>query len=141
MVTNFIIHYNCKCHRIPGIVVDKTTHGDKVFHKVAVVGGLLNTSYLRTDLIHEQGMSPSAVNLDGLLENWQTLKKISVREGLKNISLTGGQGHIKCSCTTGCSNARCACFKAGRRCGSKCHPKASNCCNHDMMGGIALVVV
>jgi len=124
-----------KYHRIPGIVVDMSTHGDRVFYKVAVFGGLLITSYLRTDLIHEYGISPSAVNLDGLLDTWRTLPKISVREGMKKISLTGGQGHVKCSCTKDCQTSKCACFKAGRTCTSKCHPRSSSCHNHDM-GGI-----
>ena len=34
---------------------------------------------------------------------------------------------VKASCITN----RCACFKAGRKCNSRCHPKNANCRNHD----------
>ena len=115
--------------------MDYETHADKTYYKVAVRGGLLNTSFLRTDLIHEYSMTPSQVLLDDVVDaHWPTMPKISVREAVKNISLTGGQGHVKCSCKTGCTTAQCACRKAERRCTSKCHPKANNCCNHDMAG-------
>ena len=78
--------------------MDYETRGDKTFYKVAARGGLLNTSFLRTDLIHEYAMTASQVSLDDIVDaHWPTMPKISIREAVKNISLTGGQGHIKCS--------------------------------------------
>ena len=103
-VNSYFILYIRTCHRIPGIVMDYETHGDKVFYKVAVRGGFLNISFLRTGLNHEYAMTANTVNLDDLTDaHWPTLPKISIREAVKNISLTGDQGHIKCSCTTGCT--------------------------------------
>ena len=38
----------------------------------------------------------------------------------------------RCSCVkASCITNRCACFKAGRKCNSRCHPKNANCRNHD----------
>ena len=38
----------------------------------------------------------------------------------------------RCSCkTASCITNRCACFKAGRKCNSRCHPKNASCRNHD----------
>ena len=38
----------------------------------------------------------------------------------------------RCSCAkASCITNRCACFKAGRKCNSRCHPKNSSCRNHD----------
>lgn len=33
----------------------------------------------------------------------------------------------KCTCTTGCKNRRCSCFKNGRGCSSRC--RCDSCCN------------
>ena len=57
---------------------------------------LLNTtSYFRTDLLHEFGMSPSTVNLDGLVETWQTLPMISVRKAMKNMEFQEKENEMK----------------------------------------------
>ena len=38
----------------------------------------------------------------------------------------------RCTCVkASCITNRCACFKAGRKCNSRCHPKNANCRNHD----------
>ena len=38
----------------------------------------------------------------------------------------------RCACQkASCITNRCACFKAGRKCNSRCHPKNANCRNHD----------
>ena len=38
----------------------------------------------------------------------------------------------RCSCKkASCITNRCACFKAGRKCNSRCHPKNASCRNHD----------
>ena len=38
----------------------------------------------------------------------------------------------RCSCKkASCITNRFACFKAGRKCNSRCHPKNASCRNHD----------
>ena len=37
---------------------------------------------------------------------------VSVREAAGEIDIGGGQGMLKCNCTTTCSNGRCSCKKA-----------------------------
>ena len=58
---------------------------------------LLNTtSYFRTDLLHEFGMSPSTVNLDGFrVETWQKLPMISVRKAMKNMEFQEKENEMK----------------------------------------------
>ena len=74
---------------------------------------------------------PSQYGLDSVLENWRSLKIISIREGVANSSLTGGQGYQQCKCTTACRTKICSCFRMDRVCNSRCHPKSGNCLNHD----------
>lgn len=109
-------------------------HDDRYWYKVGVVGGILQKAYLREDLQYAPQMNASTYNLENIGSgNWESLPKISLRQGVKNISLTGGQGRLKCSCTkTTCQTKQCACFKAKVKCNSRCHPKNANCCNHDM---------
>ena len=68
----------------------------------------------------------------GLSLEWDRLKKISLRQAVRNVSLSGGQGRLKCSCKVAtCQTNRCACFKAKRKCNSRCHPANARCRNHD----------
>jgi hypothetical protein len=39
---------------------------------------------------------------------------IRCREAAYNLSLSGGQGFIKCSCKSKCSSNRCKCKKNGK---------------------------
>ena len=120
-------------HRLAGLVVEITEHDNRQFYKVGVVGGVLNTSFVRQDLVHEAKQSPSSLGLQGVGEgNWRSLPKISIRQGVKNVSLTGGQGMVKCSCKKAtCKTNKCACYRANRKCNSRCHAKNANCKNHD----------
>ena len=118
--------------RLPGVVLDIRVHDNKSFYKIGVVGGILNTSYLRQDLVHEIKQTPEFFGLEGIREgNWRDLPQISVRQGLKQVSITGGQGYVKCQCKGTCATAKCACFKAERKCNSRCHKSNATCCNHD----------
>ena len=38
---------------------------------------------------------------------------------------TGGQGYIKCQCTTQCTSGRCSCLRKEIKCNSRCHPGRS----------------
>jgi hypothetical protein len=117
------------------VVVDVTHHDNNDFYKLGVHGGVLNVAYKRSDLQHELTFAPSTFGLEGLFDDWENLPKISAREGMKNISFTAGH---ECQCTSVCpvcQTQKCKCFKAGRKCNSRCHPKNSQCFNHDMHSG------
>jgi len=48
-------------------------------------------------------------------------KNISLRKAVAELSLGGGQGFLRCDCTTHCKTARCKCRKEGFECNSRCH--------------------
>ena len=50
-------------------------------------------------------------------------KAITVRSAVSELSLSDGQGVIKCNCTGDCKQMRCGCRSAGLACNSKCHGK------------------
>jgi hypothetical protein len=89
-----------------------------------------NNSYSRADLIVEGSKTPACYNLASLLEeDWQKLKKISIREAAANNSPVGGQGMIHCNCQTKCDSDRCSCRKGEVFCNSRCHKNDSKCLN------------
>jgi hypothetical protein len=54
----------------------------------------------------------------------------SVRVAVKKLSNFGGQGYIRCGCTTTkCMNGKCKCRASKLACNSRCHPSRS-CCNN-----------
>ena len=123
---------HCDAQRVPGVVVEVTEHDGFSFHKVAVKGGLLKDALTRASLEHELHMKPQAFDgLAGLIDTWKTLPEISLRAAVRNVSLTGGQGFLKCSCTGLCLGGNCACRKAELKCNSRCHPSNGKCKNHD----------
>ena len=86
--------------RLPGVIVDISIHDEIRYYKLSVVGGTLKDSYTRPDLIYESNLVPNDYDLEDVLEQWRNLPKISVHQAIANISQTGGQGCLKCSCTT-----------------------------------------
>ena len=65
------------------------------------------------------------------LKNDQGAWKASypVRTHANAVSMTGGQGMTRCSCTGKCNTKHCSCKRAGRECNSRCHQKNKVCCN------------
>ncbi|CAI6358245.1 unnamed protein product [Macrosiphum euphorbiae] len=53
---------------------------------------------------------------------------ITLREAARKYSNLGGQGYDRCNCTQQCSNKKCKCKAAGKKCNSKCHSN-NNCKN------------
>ena len=64
--------------------------------RVACKGGVLKTCYSRETLLLEANKAPELYGLQGLVDTWRELPQVSVREALKHISPTGGQGMLKC---------------------------------------------
>ena len=54
--------------------------------------------------------------------------EISVRKAVQLLSLYGGQGHIHCSCRSGCKTGKCKCKRKNILCNSRCHASLS-CAN------------
>ena len=102
----------------PGTVVDVTDHQ---FCRVACNGGVLSNCYSRETLLVEASRAPETYDLQGLADTWKGLPQASVREALKHMSPTGGQGFLKCGCKTECKKSSCNCFKDGALCISRCH--------------------
>ena len=46
-------------------------------------------------------------------------------------SAVGGQGFVFCTCKGTCETQKCSCFKAGRKCNSRCHKNNTKCKNLD----------
>ncbi|RNA10648.1 KRAB-A domain-containing 2-like [Brachionus plicatilis] len=90
----------------------------KSFYELACEAVVLNVLFARNgfDLVKE-----CSVELDIKLD-----KQLSVREAVKELSIGGGQGKLKCNCTTGCLTNRCTCKMAGVLCNSRCHGGKSN---------------
>ena len=118
----------CDPTQFPGVVVGVTSTGS---YRIGCVGGVLQTTYQRMDLLHKNVQCPALYDLQEILEAWQTAPVITEREAIAKISPVGGQGVKRCSCSTGCTSNRCACKKAGVLCNSRCHVSCTvQCLNH-----------
>ena len=60
----------------------------------------------------------------------QDMNSITVRAAVAELSLSDGQGFIKCNCSGDCKQMRCSCRSAGLACSSKCHGKQFVCSNN-----------
>ena len=111
---------------IQGVVVEATEHDN---YRIGVKGGVLQNCFFRGQLKHNITATPTSTNLQEILDTWSTAKKIGIREALRWLSPTGGQGFTKCNCKKSCFSNACACYKAKRLCNSRCHPSNHNCKN------------
>ena len=94
---------------------------DKSLYELACEAAVLDTMFARNsfDLVKD-----CSVELEVKLD-----KKLSIRQAVKELSVGGGQGFLKCNCTGGCLTNRCSCKKAGLLCNSRCHKANGNCKN------------
>jgi hypothetical protein len=113
-------------------VVKKKDNTCPLYHlafKAGVLDTLYHPSYMTTI------SSTSAVlGLDNVIDEWTGLPRIKERKAAALMSMVGGQGkHLGSGCKSGtCRTGRCACFKAGLKCNSKCHGVVNkNCVNKD----------
>ena len=105
------------CRNIRGIIVDKTVNGYKIGTTVRVISGLLSGNQIEKILGHELTILDVPDNTE-----------ISVRKAAQLLSLYGGQGHIHCSCRSGCTTGKCKCKRKNILCNSRCHASVS-CAN------------
>lgn len=94
---------------------------------------MIKNLYTRSYIEPLPGVSPAVMGLQIPLDNWRTQSypQVGLREAMRIVSAVGGQGLLHCSCKGECNNQRCACFKAKRKCNSRCHKGSKRCCNHD----------
>jgi hypothetical protein len=101
----------CEFPHLKAIVM-VVSHGG--MYKLGCHAGVLDSHYSRNQF------SPT-------LENFITLDKVpldkmvSLRTAAKELSMGSGQGFFCCTCTGKCVNKRCKCYKAERKCNSRCH--------------------
>ena len=61
-----------------------------------------------------------------ILPNWSADRRAFWRVApMKSASVVGGQGVLNCNKNI------CSCFKAGRKCNSRCHKGSTKCTNND----------
>ena len=113
-------------HHIPGVVVEITEKG---FCRIGVIGGVLMDCRSRETLVTVPDKNPATYGLEDIMSSWKTAKAISVREAVKGISTTGGQGYTRCGCKGSCDTHSCKCLKGKFLCNSRCHPGSALCKN------------
>jgi hypothetical protein len=112
--------------RLPCVVVEVTPREQ---YRLACKAGVLDKVLQRQDFLHEANKTPVFYGLNAVLQNWRTMKKVSIRTGSGVIAPSGGQGHLHCNCSGKCDTKRCGCLRGGQKCNSRCHPTNSKCCN------------
>lgn len=117
---------------ITAVVVEIVECGDvrrEYKYRLACRAGVLKTLRMRSYLKPFPNATPELMDLADVMRNWRSMPEVGERACSKFISSVGGQGMLRCSCTTTCNTNRCSCFKAGRECNSRCHKANSKCCN------------
>ena len=87
---------------------------------------MVKTLYTRSYIKLLPSTTPVAQGLQLALEGWQGLPQVGLRENMAVISAVGGQGHVHCTCKGKCKSKHCSCFKADRKCNSRCHARAAS---------------
>ena len=82
-------------HSVPEVVCE-VTEDDK--YRIACNGGVLKDCLAWEWFQIEMIKKAEHYALQDALENWQTKKRISIREALAAISMMGGQGCFFCNC-------------------------------------------
>ena len=91
-------------------------------YELACEAGVFNDMFARNsfDLVKEANI---VINI-----STETSVK-SIRQAVNVLSNGGGQGMIKCNCTSSCVTNRCSCKKSNLLCNSRCHGANTYCKN------------
>ena len=104
----------------------------EVKYRLACKAGVLKTLYGRSDVRALMEQTPIAHGLESTLQGWRELpQNLGIRAAVAIQSSVGGQGHVHCLCKGACAGKMCSCFRAGRKCNSRCHKGNVKCKNHD----------
>jgi hypothetical protein len=101
------------------VILEKNDSMFKLGHK----GGVLK-EWFPFNVLHKiDGIAMSFSRVEAPME-----KEISVREAIKIVSISNGQGYKQCNCKTGkCGQgSKCNCYKDGVKCNSRCHKGENN---------------
>ena len=98
---------------------------------LAAKNGVLKTKYPYHRISVVKNATVDLMGLKDAFEGWTGMPKISERKASRSTSIVGGQGVVKCDCRGLCDTRRCKCFKADRKCNSRCHRNNDDCTNHD----------
>ncbi len=109
------------------VVVEHVNTAYRVANRAGVYKELVSRSYLSP----VPNANTAMLGLETVLESWQGLPSVGIRAIAASVSPAGGQGLLSCACKGSCQGGRCACFKAGRKCNSRCHKGSRACCNCD----------
>jgi hypothetical protein len=118
------------------VVVEKLEKGAGVGevemkYRLATTDGVLPTLYGRFDLEYKPHATPGFVGLASVLHDWDSTQCTPLRTAVRRASVTGGQGMLSCLCRGSCMSNKCSCFKANRKCNSRCHKRNCNCENNE----------
>ena len=111
---------------IVAIIVETNRKG---MYRLATKHGVITPMFFRASIDAVPNSCAGNHNMESVLQNWNTLPKISVPTAVRRQSLFGGQGFLRCNCKGNCTGSRCKCKKAGKLCGSRCHKKSLTCSN------------
>ena len=100
-------------------------------YRVANRNGVYSSLVSRANLQPVPNTTADLVGLANVEREWRGMPSVGIRRIAVSLSHAGGQGLLKCACNGSCTGGRCACFKAGRLCNSRCHKGNALCENHD----------
>ena len=83
---------------------------------------LYTRSYVKLLAVGHPQSHVSLMWLQSVLDGWRELPQaVGIRTLAKAASQVGGQGLVHCACKGPCDKNSCSCFKAERKCNSRCH--------------------
>ena len=101
-------------------------------YRVATKHGYLKTWMDRSYVNPVESLTVEAAGLEGIVDRYHSglLPEATQRSLARAGSLVlGGQGMRRCDCQGTCDTKRCACFKNGQACNSRCHKNNTQCKN------------
>jgi len=105
------------CRNIKGVVLEIINNGYRIGTKVGTIVGLMSRNQI-------EKIEGNSLTLLDIPENTE----VSVRKAVQLLTLSGGQGHVHCSCRGGCKTGKCKCKRSNILCNSRCHASVS-CAN------------
>ena len=112
-------------------LVETGTKQKEIKYRLACRMGKIKSLYERSYISPVFGSTPELHGLQVALDSWAGMPEVSLRQAMAVQSTVGGQGMVHCNCKGSCESNKCSCFKAGRKCNSRCHKGNTCCTNHD----------
>ena len=100
----------CDAGNILGVITAIDENGS---YKIGTKFGAIDTSYSRNQF---SICNEPVISVEDVPD-----EEISLGGCARKSSLTGGQGHQRCGCKSGCARNICSCRRQNKLCTSKCH--------------------